>query len=135
MILWWKERQATRVEAEALADYLIAHKEDKVIKNRQQDVPLRVLPPETIGPMVYLLTEGVAAGVTGMFIENQEQALVILLSEVRHWRQFIEVLEHCSVDGKKVNAMKSLERINALLNGHEQNQFNRFIDSLVINIF
>ncbi|MFZ0152607.1 hypothetical protein [Pseudomonas sp.] len=80
MILWWKERQATRVEAEALADYLIAHQEDKVIKNRQQDVPLRVLPPETIGPMVYLLTEGVAAGVTGMFIENQEQALVILLS-------------------------------------------------------
>lgn len=43
------------------------------------------------------------------------------------------MLEHCSVDEKKVNAMKSLERINALLNGHEQNQFNRFIDSLVIN--
>ena len=29
--------------------------------------------------------------------------------------------------------MASLERINALLIGHEQDQFNRFIDNLAIN--
>ncbi|MNY82430.1 hypothetical protein D3C86_2245170 [compost metagenome] len=29
--------------------------------------------------------------------------------------------------------MESLERINSLLNGREQDQFNRFIDSLAIN--
>ncbi|MDD2050615.1 LysM peptidoglycan-binding domain-containing protein [Pseudomonas putida] len=133
MALWWKERQATKIEAEALADYLIAHKEDKIMRVGEQEVPLRVLPPETIGPMVYLLTEGVAAGRIGMFNEKQERALVILLSEVRRWRQFMEVLEHCSLGGKKVNAMGSLERINALLDGYEQNQFNRFIDSLAIN--
>jgi len=59
--------------------------------------------------------------------------LVILLSEVRRWRQFIKVLEHCSRDASKVNAMNSLERINALLDGYEQNEFNRFIDSLAMN--
>ena len=69
----------------------------------------------------------------GSFNEKQEQALVILLSEVRRWRHFIEVLEHCSRDATKVNAMQSLERINALLDGYEQNEFNRFIDNLVMN--
>jgi LysM repeat protein len=133
MTLWWSKRQATRVEAEALADYLIAHERDKIMRVQEQDIPLSVLPPETIGPMVYLLTEGVIARGIGSFNEKQERALVILLSEVRRWRQFIEVLEHCSLDATKVNAMESLERINSLLNGHEQDQFNRFIDSLAIN--
>ncbi|VVP61805.1 hypothetical protein PS870_06446 [Pseudomonas fluorescens] len=133
LTLWWRERQATKVEADALANYLIAHEKDKVMLIRNQKIPLCVLPPETIGPMVYLLTEGVVAEVSGVFKEKQERALVILLSEVRRWRQFIEVLEHCSPKAKKVNAMGSLERINALLNGHEQQQFNRFIDSLAIN--
>ena len=84
-------------------------------------------------PYAPLLTEGIAARWAGSFIEKQKQALVILLSEVRRWRQFIQVLEHCSLDATKVNAMQSLERINALLNGYEQDQFNRFIDSLAIN--
>lgn len=133
MLKWWDRRAATRIEAESLARYLIDHEEDKILRVRNQDIPLSVLPPETIGPMVYLLTEGVVARGIGSFNERQEQALVILLSEVRRWRQFIEVLEHCSLDGTKVNAMESLERINALLNGHEQDKFNRFIDSLAIN--
>ena len=121
------------VEAKAPANYLIVHEKDRIIRVRKQDVPLSVLPPETIGPMVYLLTEGVIAREIGSLNERQEKALFILLSEVRRWRQFIEVLEHCSLDGTKVKAMASLERINALLNGHKQDQFNRFIDSLAIN--
>ena len=121
------------VEAEAPANYLIVHEKDRIIRVRKQDVPLSVLPPETIGPMVYLLTEGVIAREIGSLNERQEKALFILLSEVRRWRQFIEVLEHYSLDGTKVKAMASLERINALLNGHEQDQFNRFIDNLAIN--
>ena len=121
------------VEAEAPANYLIVHEKDRIIRVRKQDVPLSVLPPETIGPMVYLLTEGVIAREIGSLNERQEKALFILLSEVRRWRQFIEVLEHCSLDGTKVKAMASLERINALPIGHEQDQFNRFIDNLAIN--
>lgn len=133
MLAWWEDRQATKVEAVALADHLIRLNTDKIMRIQGQDIPLSVLPPETIGPMVYLLTEGVIAKGIGSFNEKQEQALVILLSEVRQWRQFIEVLEHCSLDATKVNAMETLERINALLNGYEQDQFNRFIDSLAIN--
>ena len=133
MRTWWEERKATRIEADNLANYLIANKDDKVLRIREQKIPLSVLPPETIGPMVYLLTEGVIATGIGSFNEKQEQALVILLSEVRRWRQFIEVLEHCSLYGTKVNAMQSLERINALLDGYEQNEFNRFIDNLAMH--
>lgn len=133
MRTWWKERKATRKEADDLANYLIMHKANKSLRIREQNIPLSVLPPETIGPMVYLLTEGVIAKGIGSFNEKQEQALVILLSEVRRWRHFIEVLEHCSRDATKVNAMQSLERINALLDGYEQNEFNRFIDNLVMN--
>ena len=133
MRTWWKERKSTRKEADDLANYLIMHKDNKSLRIREQNIPLSVLPPETIGPMVYLLTEGVIAKGIGSFNEKQEQALVILLSEVRRWRHFIEVLEHCSRDATKVNAMQSLERINALLDGYEQNEFNRFIDNLVMN--
>lgn len=133
MTIWWGQRIATRVEAEALADYLIAHERDRIMRVKEEDIPLSALPPETVGPMVYLLTEGVAAKGIGSFNEKQEKALIILLSEVRRWRHFIKVLEHCSLDGTKVNAMQSLERINALLNGYEQDQFNRFIDSLAFN--
>lgn len=133
MSTWWKKRKATKIEADNLANYLISHKNDRILRIRQQDIPLSMLPPETLGPMVYLLTEGVIAAGIGSFNEKQEQALVILLSEVRRWRQFFKVLEHCSRDASKVNAMNSLERINALLDGYEQNEFNRFIDSLAMN--
>lgn len=128
---WWRTRSASRVEAQNLAAYVIKHKYDKVMMVRRQPLPFALLPPETLGPMVYMLTEGFVES----FNEQQEEALVILLSEVRRWRQFIEVLEHCSPKAEKVNAMDSLERINTLLDGYEQNQFNRFIENLAINNF
>lgn len=126
---WWGNRVASKVEAQNLANYIIQHKADKIMMLRRQPLPFGLLPPETLGPMVYVLSEGYVES----FNEQQEVALVILLSEIRHWRQFIKVLEHCSPKADKVNAMKSLERINSLLDGYEQNQFNRFIDSLAIN--
>ncbi|MDD1979735.1 LysM domain-containing protein, partial [Pseudomonas putida] len=129
MSLWWENRTATQVEAKNLAGYVVKHKTEKVMTVQGQPLPFRLLPPETLGSMVYILTEGFVES----FNELQEEALVILLSEIRSWRQFIEVLEHCSPKAEKVNAMKSLERINSLLDGYEQNQFNRFIDNLAIN--
>lgn len=126
---WWTAREASKIEAQNLATYVIHHKVDKVMLVRGQPLPFGLLPPETLGPMVYLLTEGFVES----FNEQQEEALVILLSEIRRWRHFIEMLEHCSPKADRVNAMVSLERINALLDGHEQNQFNRFIDGLAVN--
>ncbi|MNJ50097.1 hypothetical protein D3C77_453590 [compost metagenome] len=126
---WWRARQASKTEAQGLATYVDKHKADKVMMVRDQPVPFSLLPPETLGPMVYVLTEGFIES----FSELQEEALVILLSEIQSWRKFIEVLEHCSPKAGKVNAMVSLERINAILDGYEQNQFNRFIEHLAIN--
>lgn len=42
-------------------------------------------------------------------------------------------MAYCSLDARTVNAMESLERIYTLLNGHEQDHFNGFIGSLVVN--
>ena len=127
MYEWWAARQASKIEAKNLASFVDKHKIDKSMMVRNQSLPFSLLPPETLGPMIYVLSEGFVES----FNELQEKALVILLSEIRSWRQFIEVLEHCSAKAEKVNAMASLERINAILDGYEQNEFNRFIESLV----
>ncbi|MDR6713625.1 LysM repeat protein [Pseudomonas hunanensis] len=126
---WWRARAASKVEAQVLASYVVAHKADKCMLIKGQSLPFGLLPPETLGPMVYILSEGFVES----FNELQEEALVILISGVRRWRQFLEILEHCSAKAEKVNAMRSLERINSLLDGYEQKQFNRFIDGLVVN--
>jgi hypothetical protein len=129
MSIWWENRTATEVEAQNLASVVLLHETDRVIKVQDQFIPFGALPPETIGPMVYLLTKNfVWSG-----DERQEKALVILLSEIRSWRHFIKVMEHCSEDATPVDAMEGLGRINSLLDGHEQDKFNRFIDTLVIN--
>jgi hypothetical protein len=123
---WWEMREATLLEAKNLATYLLSNHSIDV---KGKKIPLNMLPPETIGPMLYLLTESFVES----WAEDQEKAVVLLLSHLRSWRHFIEVLEHCSKSGSKTKAMDSLNRINALLDGGEQREFNRFIGSLAIN--
>jgi hypothetical protein len=126
MRLWWKKRVATKQEAQNTAAYLL---KNKTIKVNSKSIPVSLLPPETVGPIIYLLTESFVES----WAEEQEKAVVFLLSHIRTWRHFIHVLEHCSSDGKKVDPTNSLNRINALLDGHEQLQFNRFIKALAAN--
>lgn len=45
----------------------------------------------------------------------------------------LKTLEHCSPRGSKVNAMATMERINSILDGEQQRQFNRFIQNLAVN--
>lgn len=123
---WWTDREGTKQEAQKLATYLL--KNQSVIVNKKR-ISLSNLPPETIGPMVYLLTESFVES----WAEEQEKAIVLLLSHLRSWRHFIEVLEHCSKYGSKVNSMNSLNRLNMLLDGAEQQQFNSFIKTLAVN--
>ena len=123
---WWTDREGTKQEAQKLATYLL--KNQSVIVNKKR-ISLSNLPPETIGPMVYLLTESFVES----WAEEQEKAIVLLLSHLRSWRHFIEVLEHCSKNGSKVNSMNSLNRLNMLLDGTEQQQFNSFIKTLAVN--
>ncbi|MGE8188323.1 LysM peptidoglycan-binding domain-containing protein [Pseudomonas sp. NPDC086278] len=123
---WWSKREATKQEAQNLAKYLLANQSINV---NGKIIPLNILPPETIGPMLYLLSESFVES----WAEDQEKAVVLLLSHLRSWRHLIEVLEHCSEQGKKVSAMDSLNRLNSLLDGNEQREFNRFIGTLAIN--
>lgn len=123
---WWLRRKATKEEAQNLATYLLSN---QAINVNSKKIPLKILPPETIGPMLYLLTESFVES----WAENQEKAVVLLLSHLRTWRHFLEVLEHCSKNGSKVKAIDSLDRINALLDGSEQRELNRFIGTLAIN--
>ncbi|MHC8306193.1 LysM peptidoglycan-binding domain-containing protein [Pseudomonas sp. PB3P13] len=127
MSLWWKQRESTKQEAQRLATYLI---KNQSIKIDTKIIPIQKLPPQTIGPMLYLLTESFVES----WAEDQEQAIVLVLSHLRSWRHFIETLEHCSKNGKKVNAMASLDRLNSILDGAEQQQFNRFLNTLTVNI-
>lgn len=126
MSLWWKQRESTKQEAQSLAKYLIKNQSIQIDK---KTIPLQMLPPQAIGPMLYLLTEGFVES----WAEDQEQAIVLLLSHLRSWRHFIEALEHCSKKGSKVNALTSLNRLNSILDGAEQQQFNRFIKTLAVN--
>ena len=123
---WWATRTATKMEAYSLAGHLLEKAEVMV---RGQCIPLALLPPQAMGPMVHLLTESYVES----FEDTQELALVKLLSVLRSWRQFIEVLEHCDPQARKVNAMESLERINALLDWRQQDEFNCFIDALAVD--
>lgn len=126
MATWWQNREATKLEAQKMANYLL---KNQAINVNNKRIPLNILPPETIGPMIYLLTESFVES----WAEDQEKAVILLLSHLSSWRHFIQVLEHCSKGGEKVEPMKSLNRINALLDGAEQQQFNRFIKSLAVN--
>ena len=125
MTNWWENRKALMTEAEHLAASLLTHQ--AVLLNGRK-LPLSQLPPETIGPMLYVLSES--------FVESleseQEKAIVLLLSHLRRWRHFIEALEHMSPKATKVNAMDSLNRLNAFLDRNQQQQFNQFIDRLAI---
>ena len=91
MKFWWDRRVASKAEARHLSEYVVKNKEKLLMDVRGVALPFSRLPPETIGPMIYILTEGFAES----FNERQEEALVILLSGIGRWRQFIEVLEHC----------------------------------------
>ncbi|MFK4076165.1 LysM peptidoglycan-binding domain-containing protein [Ectopseudomonas khazarica] len=126
MRLWWQNRQASKEEAENLARYLLTNR--AVLINGKR-LSLDKLPPQTVGPMLYVLSESYVES----FHEYQEKAIVLLLSHLyRRWRQFIEVMEHCSPNGAKVNAMESLNRLNRLLDGQQQQEFNRFIEQLAV---
>ncbi|UTH31602.1 LysM peptidoglycan-binding domain-containing protein [Ectopseudomonas hydrolytica] len=126
MSLWWRRRSASMVEAENLARYLLTNR--AVLINGKR-LPLDKLPPQTVGPMLYVLSESYVES----FHEYQEKAIVLLLSHLyRRWRHFIEALEHCSPNGAKVNAMESLNRLNRLLDRQQQQEFNRFIEQLAV---
>lgn len=108
-------RKSRKEEAEELADNIItlANRAGRrqLSSMEYEGIPFVNLPPETLGMMCYTLTVS--------FIESREEkletALVLILSTIRTWKKFFETLEHMSYEGKKTDAIKSLEKICALL--------------------
>ncbi|MGQ7272950.1 LysM peptidoglycan-binding domain-containing protein [Marinobacter sp. V034] len=128
----WARRQGQKAEAYNLARNIKKQARDAggSPKNLQyKGIPYSRLPPETLGMILYTLTE--------TFIESreedQETAILIVVSAINSWRQFIETLQHMSLDGRKVNAMGSLARICAILDDDGENsqlsKFQRWIVS------
>ncbi|PSV31363.1 hypothetical protein [Photobacterium sp. GB-210] len=94
-------------------------------------VSLKVLPPETVGMMLNTLVHTYWFNLE----EEQEAAIYVLLSgTIRSWRKFVEVLAHMNIEGKKQSSdnalINNLQRINKILDGKQQIEFNQWIAQL-----
>ncbi|ONF42114.1 hypothetical protein BTO32_17435 [Marinobacter lutaoensis] len=112
----WKTRQSKKREAAILAQQILqagrrAQGLGGLARMEYEGIPFAKLPPETLGMICHTLV----ASFVDSFEEDQETALLLVLSTIGSWRKFFEVLEHMSDDGEKVNPVVSLEMIVALL--------------------
>ncbi|PKF81426.1 LysM domain-containing protein [Vibrio sp. vnigr-6D03] len=130
---------ATRMESIKTKQRL--EEEAKVVATRICD-PVKftqtrphLLPPETIGIMLDILVRTYVFN----FEEKQEKAINILLSQAinNSWRRFEEALSRMNTQGKKRGGekalFKNLDRINAILDGKQQDEFTQWIVKLAEN--
>ncbi|TGN38506.1 LysM peptidoglycan-binding domain-containing protein [Marinobacter confluentis] len=123
----WSDYLNEERAASKLAEQLLSGGwRPNVRRDDGSSLPLGKLPPETLGPLCWRLSESFAFS----FETNQEKALIYLLSHINSWRQFIEVLEHMEKEGKKVGAFESLARLQAILDFRQQEEFDRWIHRL-----
>jgi len=124
---YWGNYLREEEVADRLAEQLLSGKWRPNVKT-DHGLPfsLEKLPPETLGPLCWRLSESFAFS----FEINQEKALIYLLSQVNSWRQFIEVLEHMEKEGNRVKAFDSLARLQAILDFNQQKEFDRWIHRL-----
>lgn len=124
-VLAWQERLSRKEAAEALANRIIgeAKRVSDLSELNVEGLPYHLLPPETLGMMMDTLCETFIES----WEEDQEKALLIVVSQIRSWRHFFETLEHMSPDGSKVNPMESLRRLAAILDdGLSDSQLSQF---------
>jgi hypothetical protein len=123
---WWRTRSALKQEAKELAENILI---DQGVVIKGQQLALVELPPETIGTMLFVLSESYIDS----WEEVQEKAIVSLLTSIGSWHHFVKILERLSPKAEKVEAMRSLNRLNSILDGPQQDEFNRFIHHLSEN--
>ncbi|PSV51094.1 hypothetical protein [Photobacterium sp. GB-3] len=130
---WWEDRLLMITDEIFISDE--AKRLTKRILDRERKVlsgvSLKVLPPETVGMMLNTLVHTYWLNLE----EEQEAAIYVLLSgTIRSWRKFVEVLAHMNVEGKKHSSdnalVKNLQRINYILDGDQQKEFNQWIAQL-----
>jgi LysM repeat protein len=130
--LWWKTRLRDYQDIE------YRHYEAKILakkildRNVYSGVSLATLPPETVGIMLNTL---VTTYWNNWDESLQEQAICFIFSGyVKSWRKFMEVLAHMNETGTKESSDKdiffNLNRINAILSGKQQNEFDKWVNIL-----
>ncbi|XAW87896.1 hypothetical protein ABDK09_07285 [Vibrio sp. CDRSL-10 TSBA] len=135
--IWWKDRLENwndkvglQIEAETLAENIIKSVTIDGSFN-SEEVSMQELPPETVGIMLNTLVSTFYFS----FEEKQETAIYILfVSMVKTWRRLEEVLVRLNSEGTKQNGEKvifdNLRRINAILDGEQQLNFNNWVIKL-----
>jgi len=123
---WWQLRSSLKVEAGNLSENLL--RDGSVILD-DKSLSVGKIPPQAMGPMLYALSESFLDS----WESEQEKAIVLLLTSIVSWHQFVEVLEHMSSKAAKVNAARNLNRLNSILDGRQQDEFNQFIHNLSEN--
>jgi murein DD-endopeptidase MepM/ murein hydrolase activator NlpD len=121
----WRMRAESKEESRNLAKTIMGNaQESGSLENMNyRGISYAALPPETMGMMLHTLTRSFIE----TWEEHQETAILLLTSSVSSWRHFFEVLQHMSADGGKVDPMKSLARICAILDdGLFDDQLSRF---------
>ncbi|WP_447472325.1 LysM peptidoglycan-binding domain-containing protein [Vibrio harveyi] len=117
--------------------YLALEKEAAVLSDRilntstRSGVPFDQLPPEAIGRMLDTLTRTFLLN----WEEKQEDAICTLLSQSTYsWHKFEEILARMNEKGEKERGEDTLfdniQRLNAILDGSQQREFNRWVASL-----
>ncbi|PMS61096.1 LysM peptidoglycan-binding domain-containing protein [Vibrio parahaemolyticus] len=119
-----QERLDLEAEAITLADRVLND-------SARSGVPFDQLLPEAIGRMLDTLTRTF----TFNWEEKQEAAICKLLKESTYsWHKFEEILARMNEKGKKAAGervlFENIQRINAILDGKQQNQFNLWVTTL-----
>ncbi|MCK6265868.1 LysM peptidoglycan-binding domain-containing protein [Vibrio sp. ZSDE26] len=94
-------------------------------------IPFHQLPPEAVGIMLDILVEQFAFNLH----EEQESAICKLLAETTYsWHKFEEILQRMNELGKPRKGDRvlfdNLARINSILDGTQQRQFNQWVSNL-----
>ncbi|MCK7549455.1 LysM peptidoglycan-binding domain-containing protein [Marinobacter koreensis] len=127
----WDQRRKLKDEAETLAARIRSGRLENVLEGDDGSLTLYSLPPETMGILCHTLLHSFFESAE----EEQERALIFILSHVTTWRKFFEVLQHMTADGSPCNAMKSLEKICAILDDgysvgdNQLRQFHEWVHS------
>ncbi len=97
------------------------------------ELNIKLLLPESIGVMLNTLLPTQLFS----FEEQQEQAIIKLLSSITSWRKFEEVLARINITGSKQSGEKAIftnfNRLNAILDGREKKELNNWMFQLTLS--
>ncbi len=120
---WWTDRSKSMEGSRRLAERILS---GQPLQLGSQHLPLNRLPPEVLGPALYLLSESYIF----RSANETEKAIVQLLKQIGTWRQFYLVLERMDPTAQVVSAVESVERIRSYLSGPQSRDFSNFIKHL-----